>query len=126
MMAMSPYATGTILQEAFEKVRRQVDVTIDPTMLRKVKVHESRDFMRDEILVSMMVDVAGRKERVTKIRCPRTWWQHFKKTFFPAWVLETFPVTYDTYEVVTWRVCPHLDVKESQSHYKFLSSAEEG
>lgn len=31
-----------------------------------------------------------------KISYPKNWWQHFKQTFFPKWLLKKYPVKYET------------------------------
>ena len=55
----------------------------------------------------------------------RSWWDHFKATHFPAWLLKRYPAEKDTwtvFEPITVRVCPHISLPENdRSHLKFLT-----
>lgn len=71
--------------------------------------------------------IKGVHQRKNKIALTTyaSWWQHFKQTYFPAWLLKRFPVRYTekpfTYESET-RICPHGDFAwGDQSHIDFLS-----
>lgn len=58
------------------------------------------------------------------IRVPDTWWDHFKETYFPKFLLCKFPVQYTTYNrrhtFETLKMCPHIQTKGMERHLEFL------
>ena len=45
-------------------------------------------------------------------RWPKTWWDHIKSRFFPAWALVRWPVEWERIDISEKRykaVCPHLE-----------------
>jgi hypothetical protein len=108
-----------------ERVRKELRTYVDPAIFRGMRLEKSRDFMRDHVIYAMVRDFVGSVEGVAIVRCPRTPWQHFKKSFFPRWLLSIFPVTYQTEEIVTYRLCPHRHLPDSHSkHLEFLANLE--
>jgi len=55
-----------------------------------------------------------------------TWWEHFKSTYFPEFLLKRFPVKLKTKEVErknVWNICPHYDGAFSKDvrHIEFVT-----
>lgn len=53
------------------------------------------------------------------VKIPDTWWDHFKDTYFNAWLLRYFPVKYKYFE--QYKVCPHVKIPEDRRHLEWLS-----
>lgn len=73
---------------------------------------------------SYLIKGTHRRTHTISLKTPATWWQHFKETKFPAWLLKRFPVVYTerpfTYESET-RICPHGDFAwGDRSHIDFI------
>lgn len=54
---------------------------------------------------------------------PSTWWQFFKRRYFPKWWLKKYPVkvtriNYDMMRV--FKICPHIETKENATHAEWL------
>ena len=64
---------------------------------------------------------------------PETWWQHFKESYFPKWILKRFPVKTKKlkYTENYHRICPHMDIPaksnmERNTHISWLRSPLKG
>lgn len=57
----------------------------------------------DHVTRGMVVELCRRRARQElgeiSFSVPKDWFQHFKKRFFPKWVLKKFPVKYQTIAV---------------------------
>lgn len=55
----------------------------------------------EEMLISLETVVyqeeVGNLVEAMSIRVPKTWFDHFKKDVFPKWLLDMFPVEYETH-----------------------------
>ncbi len=50
------------------------------------------DLATKDILLSTRHLILAQRLDEKMVRYPATWWQHFKQTFFPYWLLKRFPV----------------------------------
>lgn len=79
-----------------------------------------------EIAASISFFLLSRKvrtETVGYIEHYDTWWDHFKGTWFPVWLLERFPAKTRS-EAITinhYHICPHLEAESHRKHVEFLS-----
>jgi len=62
-----------------------------------------------------------------------TWWQHFKDTYFPKWLLKRFPPKMRELKYVSHyhRICPHMDIpaehnRDKHVHLSWLNSPLKG
>lgn len=130
--------------------RRSVNLlnkTVKETLLLREPIEISSiipgdfPFVRANMTIDRSYDLAARRAMVhlrayllkgthqemgtEYLKAPATWWQHFKESCFPAWLLERFPVEYTkrafTYQKET-RLCPHGNFAwGDNSHISFLS-----
>jgi hypothetical protein len=59
----------------------------------------------------------------TTIYTPATWFQFFKETHFPDFLLKRFPVVYQSRQIEiqgTTFICPHIDA-DFKTHAQFLN-----
>jgi hypothetical protein len=85
------------------------------------------DYMADQLvhyLSVWLLQGTHPQYGTTTYQIPLSWWQHFKRDNFPAWLLKRYPVKFLTkehrYEKYI-NVCPHSDVKWPDApHIRFL------
>jgi hypothetical protein len=84
------------------------------------------DLAAAKLVAAYKVDMWGEKQHeYSETReVPSTWWQHFKQTKFPRWLLHRYPVK--TYEIVTLTkkyyggLCPHVSSEPFAKHAQFI------
>lgn len=54
------------------------------------------NFLTDSISLRVIQRVWGEEEKILTIKVVSSWWQFFKKQYFPRWLLKWFPVKYET------------------------------
>jgi len=96
-------------------------ITID---IEKLIIGEVRSSLLK--LKTYLLKRAHKQIGVGSYRFPATWWEHLKKTHFPAWLLARFPVKYAlvAYEYETEiRLCPHANIAwpDGACHLDFLT-----
>lgn len=70
--------------------------------LRNLQINSNRDFtgiVKDIISTRLLSREIGKKEEVVTFQEYITWWNHFKSSYFPQWLLNYFPVKYVTKSV---------------------------
>lgn len=100
---------------------------IPPDLPKNVSIEFRQDRLTNGLVATMRAYLAKgthQERKTTHLRIPATWWEHFKETNFPKWLLKFFPVQYTerpfTYESQT-RICPHGDMSwGDRSHIDFL------
>jgi hypothetical protein len=79
------------------------------------------DIMGDQIRLMFRAMLFGNGKEKRRCEWPATWWQHFKQRWFPRWALRRWPVKMEVREwEVFQRVCPHLNVPESDRHVRWM------
>lgn len=84
-----------------------------------VLVYELPELLKFKIRSDIYGENIGNRE----IRIPLTWWQHFKLTVFPTWVLAYFPVKYKVYDIDV--KCLYPNFQSVESSYKYAYKIEE-
>ena len=120
------------------------ETSFDILVLEKIKFNLRRSFSnsiirdleitkyKNHLLDSIVYDISGfftahrawtdEKEFVIA----ETWFQEFKRVYFPNWLKRKFPVKYKRYftEIKYYTVCPHLEIPtneyEKEVHLAFL------
>lgn len=89
--------------------------------LKHLQVTSHRDFtgmVQDIISTRLLSREIGKKEEVVKFQEYATWWNHFKSSYFPKWLLKYFPVKYATSSVTVtftqFEAYPKLNVKGTE------------
>ena len=63
------------------------------------------------------------------ISYPSTWWQMFKDSYFPRWLLKRFPIIYkkQTWKIKGWATYPHFDkiIPGERAVFKMVESLPE-
>jgi len=77
-------------------------------LLESLSIRQTEDFARDQLVLSLRsLAWAQHETAIYEFEEARmaSWWQHFKRSHFPAWALQRWPVRY-----VTWqrRICVNL------------------
>lgn len=70
-------------------------------------------FLQDMIAMRIQgLTATWTQERFLEV--PRTWWDHTKLRWFPAWALKRWPVLYMTYDAMA--ILPHVPVPNRPGH----------
>ena len=77
------------------------------------------DSMMNEVVYGLYHHIWGveEKEIITEDKLiPKTWWDHFKETHLPLWLLHRYPAKHKTIEVkvTRYRVCPYIIEKANE------------
>jgi len=110
-----------------EKVTLGMSSSIDKGLLDSMTLDTATDVVATRIILVLRTRLLGNQisREVLEVReIPKTWWDAFKKAFFPSWLARWFPVRVERVEVVTQfvHVCPHLISSQPDVHFRFLSS----
>jgi hypothetical protein len=65
----------------------------------------------DNLACTLTAWIATEKQQPFVWTTPKTWWQMFKRDYFPKWLLEKYPIKTDRHEVSVKTVYPHLKTK---------------
>lgn len=107
------------IKEIFlEWLRVQSRFHIPSQVLRTLKIEKQEDFLYNEMAFRLSAMIPAEKLRdethTVTFQSPKTWWQHFKKQYVPAWLLKRFPVKYQiqqrNFEVKTYALYPELPI----------------
>lgn len=96
--------------------------------LRNLQINSNRDFtgiVKDIISTRLLSREIGKKEEVVTFQEYATWWNHFKSSYFPQWLLNYFPVKYVTKSVtvkfIQFEGYPRLNVKGTEDSIAIFS-----
>ena len=123
-----------------EVIRRRADVLeVRASYRLSGKVYDSTHEVHQEIMVdhitrdlifSMFQKVLGKKIEEETLTGHayffKNWFQHFKATVFPGFLLKVFPIrhTVEQFEQkVVWNICPHYDsdFQKDAKHIEFVT-----
>lgn len=78
------------------------------------------DFLTQNMVLDLRYWFA-KKDTITTIQRPRTWWDAFKYTYRTSWWLRwATPAQMEDIVVTHARICPHLECSSSGEHLYFL------
>lgn len=89
--AKGVHATIAIPQEDLNETR------IGQVKKMDFKVSEYEDHYRRTLMLELHAHVYGMA--VDELKVPKSWWQFFKKSHFPEWLLKRYPVQYDIIDI---------------------------
>lgn len=79
-----------------ERLRFSVSKMLSGHTLAMTKLDVIRDEIMNGLVYELHTEVMAEKveNRVQKVtfEFPKSWWQYFKKEYFPKWLLKKFPV----------------------------------
>jgi hypothetical protein len=99
------FETATLekLQFGIQKeVSRQI---LDPTNQTRIKAYISD--ISNNIVVQVRTFVWAEKLDPVVITHEKTWWDAFKKRWFPQWLLKRYPVEYKTHTIQFYATYPN-------------------
>jgi len=104
------------------RINCQLDFPLDgmlrDTATMRTTLHHASDSFRFAMSSYMF---KGYKGTETFHHVPETWWDHFKKTHFPKWALEKWPVRYTKLHETSYHLCPHgVDKWPHTNHIRFM------
>lgn len=88
----------TIDQRILNLLKYTIEVAVDSELSpEKLEIitYELPEMIKFKINSGIYGEMVGNRE----IAVPLTWWQHFKLTFFPSWILTHFPIKYKVYDI---------------------------
>lgn len=87
-------------QLILERVKVNLIDYISEAQLRNFFIEGSKDALTNSIALKLHGFLMGEKlreeKRNWKVSYPSSWWQMFKKQYFPKWLLKSFPIKYIT------------------------------
>ena len=85
--------SSVTLEVVEEKIRKHID------LMKLENANFDVDLYIDEMAKSLVVELTRKRAHQflgsITIKRPANWWEHFKETFFPAILLQYFPVKYE-------------------------------
>lgn len=83
-------------------------------------------YFEDVLSLTIRGFILGEKRRrYKKIVYPRDWWQAFKEQFFPAWLLNKYPVQYKVITVDLQVIYPTIKPAISNEDYYLVMHVED-
>ena len=116
-------------QRTFEGVRIRTNIDIPPSVLANTKIVAQQEVYNRNIgglcnhIETIML--GNFEEEVKYQKVPLTWWDMFKETHFPSWLLRKYRVKYKwiAVECKYYKVCPHHNIdfeKSREVHLEFI------
>lgn len=88
------------------------------------------DALTDDLILTLTKSlVAGDTiEEMHSAAYPADWWQHFKQRWYPASWIRRWPVAMKSLELPAKviRMCPHVDIPNSERHFRWLAYGRNG
>ncbi len=88
---INPYQEISMDKLILTKIRSAIGISLSKEQLRDAQLSSNLDFVTEALQIQLRWTTLG---RITTTKYPSTWWQFFKETYFPKWLLEKFPVNY--------------------------------
>ena len=113
-----------------KKVKIYARAVVGLEFLEDADLNIVSGLLSDEMVANISTFVWGNTvHKVTETyNHPATWWQGFKGTFFPQWLLRRYPVRMTDIFITTefTHVCPHLKLAaKDPAHIQYLMPTEE-
>ena len=108
------------------KIRMQFVEDVTDDMLEPfIEVDKAAAMILNRVVVKVHGYVWG-KESVhqSTVHYPKTWWQHFKKTFAPMWALRRWPVQHESISVDCTAIYPTLKIERHEPQLVYRQEAE--
>ena len=112
---------------SLEKLKIGLRIALSEALLRDVRVEQWQDYSMRQIITMVEAYLWSNTIHTERETYQHTasWWQGFKASFFPPWLLRRFPVrmTSVTCETKFIHVCPHLNItapNEERFHLQWL------
>ncbi len=118
---------------AFRKsLRKRIIVSDELLVCSDIDMEVRCDVITEQMCVDLILLLRGCKvnEQIVEERMiPKTWYDAFKKRWFPKWLRRYSPVTEERLVLRSehWHVCPHIYTarytarSENEEHIHFLS-----
>lgn len=104
-----------------ELIRQNLSQRVSSTVLASFKVDTSIRYQADRELVRhLSYALFGIKRQIKREKkIPADWWNAIKLRFSPKWLLEKFPVCYETIltEIEVTKICPHLNIPTAEQKF---------
>jgi hypothetical protein len=114
----NPFLDATFVSNVkLEAERLTSEILIDNEVLSRSNVSLST-ILKHEInamAVRMTAHVASQVLVDREVKYPATWFQHFKKAWFPAFLLSKYPVQYTTVRLVAKALYPDIALPDQRS-----------
>lgn len=75
------------------------------------------DFVGKEMIIALSKRITGKDLKRQYIYYPQNSWQHFKKDFFPSFLLKLFPVEYKQVEIKSRINIPNYITDNFEDYY---------
>lgn len=115
-----------IKRTVLEQFEFRMGMMVPKGIAQSLTFDQMVDFETQMLKVFLTTLIPGTKTKQTIIKLidiPVTWWDHFKQSIFPKWLLLYFPVKLRHEPVVLreYHICPHIEVEgDSITHIDFL------
>lgn len=109
-------------RHVFEKecIRTSCRFNVDNIEIHQFKVPPLERSFNDEVYYEINAYFLKKQLGNYVVKRHETWWDHFKETYFPVWLLQRFPVKY-TEEKLTISMClPETNIPLISTENKFF------
>lgn len=116
-----------------EKIQFAVSRRMPDVYLQDAELDTYLDYEADAIVAHFEASLYGQKQTDTKTEedcfsLPSSWFQMFKESYFPEWLLSRYPVQERklpfTRKIVTHttKICPHINKESEGDHIRFFTT----
>jgi len=130
---MKTFPNPVVERLILERIKFEYANEIPPDVLTNLTVEQIVNLETKAVRTFFRTFIPGRevrKETVKSVIVYPSWWQHFKKTYFPEFLKRFFPVRVHREPVVIkhYHLCPHtgleMDIRQKEMCIDFLRGLE--
>ncbi len=81
------------------------------------------DEMGRRMVAQLVIKVASKKYDSATVMYPSTWWDAFKKAFFPVWAVRRWPVKHDKFTFEANAYYPEIQIPERSAFVEVIVAA---
>jgi hypothetical protein len=97
-------------------------VVIPNYLAAKTNISAFLSPVADQTELHFSAYIAAQKVKKREVRYPKTWWDAFKRAYFPNWLLKHMPVTMTLVTLDAKLIYPDLYLEEHNRHMIILKS----